>query len=53
MNTIVDINAALVSSGAVDAWFAGCDDQVRAVASGVNGPLLIKLAARVGYHDTE
>ena len=41
------------SSGAVDAWFAGCDPLVRHVSKTVNGPVLEAIAKASGHQDKE
>ena len=43
--------AELRASGAVDTWFQGADEQVRAVSASVHGPLLAELAQAVSFHD--
>ena len=39
--------------GECERWFAGCDEQVKAVASTVNGPLLVELAKATDFGDTD
>ena len=42
----------LLTSGAVEKWFVGSDEYVRAVSRTVNGPLLEELAHGVNFHDS-
>ena len=44
-------DAALRASGAAEAWFAGCDANVHAVAGSINGPLLVELHDEIGCED--
>jgi len=41
------------SSGEAQQWLEGCaDEAVKRIAAHVNGPLLMRLAKLIGYHDT-
>ena len=44
-------DAALRASGAAEAWFAGCDAGVQAVAGSINCPLIVELLDEIGYED--
>ena len=52
--TIVAIEKAadsFKSAGWCKSWFENCDEQVKLVAQGVNGPLCQQLAESINYHD--
>jgi len=52
VSEIEALAARLIQSGMCDDWMAQCDDDMRAVAAEVNGPLMEALVGRSSHADT-